>query len=136
MISPHHSHPTMGFLGFYGDPRMLMCYFETRVYCVMYKILITLLFLCLVSGCTVVVPLYAQLKNMEPSRVCPMPMPACKMLFEWDDDMGNIPKQPIDSARSDDQITGGDIAMAVCGFPIYCYFVVPAIISDVFFFPI
>lgn len=101
----------------------------------MYKILVALLFLCLVSGCTVVVPLYAQLKNMEPSRVCPMPMPACKMLFEWDDDIGNIPKQPIDSARPDDQITGGDIAMAVCGFPIYCYFVVPAIISDVFFSP-
>jgi hypothetical protein len=57
------------------------------------------------------------------------------MLFEWDDDIGNIPKQPIDSVRPDDQITGGDIAMAVCVFPIYCYFVVPSIISDVFFFP-
>jgi hypothetical protein len=54
------------------------------------------------------------------------------MLFEWDDDIGNIPKQPIDSVRPDDQITGGDIAMAVCVFPIYCYFVVPSIISDVF----
>ena len=67
----------------------------------MYKILMVLLLQCLVSGCMVAVPLCMQLKNMEPSRVCPMPMPACKRAFEWGDDIGYRPKQqkPTDADR-------------------------------------
>ena len=101
----------------------------------MFKILTALLFLCLLSGCMVALPLCSQLQNTEPNRVCPMPMPASRGLFMWDDDIGFMPKQSTDDVRPDYQITAGDIAMAVWAIPLYCCYVAPCIASDVFFSP-
>lgn len=93
-------------------------------------------FLCLTSGCIVAVPLCSQLTNME-SDVCPMPMPACKAVFEWDDDFGYRPLKPTDAVPADNyEITAGDVLMAVWSVPVYvCCYVVPCIASDVFFSP-
>ena len=63
-----------------------------------------------------------------------MPMPACRGLFKWDDDIGFMPKQPTDDVRPDYQITAGDVAMAVWAIPLfYCGYVAPCVASDVFF---
>ena len=101
----------------------------------MFKILTALLFLCPLSGCMVALPLCSQIQNTKPNCVCPMPMPACRGLFKWDDDIGFMPKQPTDDVRPDYQITAGDVAMAVWAIPLYCCYVAPCIASDVFFSP-
>lgn len=104
----------------------------------MFKILTALSFLCLLSGCAVALSLCSQLQNMEPNRVCPMPMPACRGLFKWDDDIGFMPKQPdpTDAGRPDYQMTAGDVATAALVVP-YCliFIVAPCIASDVVFSP-
>ena len=75
----------------------------------MFKILTALLFLCPLSGCMVALPLCSQIQNMKPNCVCPMPLPACRGLFKWDDDIGFMPKQPTDDVRPNYQITAGEV---------------------------
>ena len=100
----------------------------------MYKILMALLFLLLMSGC-VYCPLLSQLVNVDP-KVCPMPMPACKAVFGWDDDFGYRPKKTRDNVPVVGYETTAEyVVLAVYSVPLYVCFVISCIASDALFSP-